>query len=70
MTDIETRIEELVKNAIKSNIAGDNSNWPFLDIDDYQKKTGKRFRMTRAQKELGITREQAFKEFMDKMITK
>jgi hypothetical protein len=33
----------------------------YESIEDYTAKTGKRFRMTKRQKELGWTREQAFK---------
>ncbi|MCH2104537.1 MAG: hypothetical protein MK297_11065 [Planctomycetes bacterium] len=32
--------------------------------DDYREKTGKRFRMTKAQKERGLSREEAFAEFI------
>ena len=32
----------------------------YESIEDYTAKTGKRFRMTKAQKELGLTREEAF----------
>lgn len=31
-------------------------------IDDYTKRTGKRFRMTKAEKDSGISREEAFKQ--------
>ena len=41
-----------------------------IDIEDYKKKTGKRFRITKAQRDAGLTREQAFQEFMEKMIDK
>jgi CRISPR/Cas system-associated endonuclease/helicase Cas3 len=33
----------------------------YESIEDYTAKTGKRFRMTKNQKELGMTREEAFK---------
>ena len=33
----------------------------YESIEDYTAQTGKRFRMTKAQKELGMTREEAFK---------
>lgn len=69
MTDIEDKIENLVKTAMKSNLVS-NENWPYSDIQDYQKKTGKRFRMTREQKESGITREQAFQQFVENLINK
>ena len=32
----------------------------YESIEDYTAKTGKRFRMTKTQKELGMTREEAF----------
>ena len=35
----------------------------YESIEDYTAKTGKRFRMTKAQKELGLTRDEAFSEF-------
>lgn len=70
MTNVTERLSDLVKNAMKENLSGSNSNWPFLSPEDYTKKTGKRFRMTKAQKESGITREQAFQQFMEQMVTK
>jgi len=33
----------------------------YESIEDYTTKTGKRFRMTKRQKELGMTREESFK---------
>lgn len=70
MTDISDRISNLVKNAVKENLTENSSNWPFLDSDDYRAKTGKRFRMTKEQIDSGISREQAFQQFMEQMITK
>jgi hypothetical protein len=70
MGDVTERLSELVKNAMKDNLQGSGSNWPFLSPEDYTKKTGKRFRMTKAQKEAGISREQAFQEFMESLINK
>lgn len=37
---------------------------PYKSIEDYTAKTQKRFRMTKNQKQRGLTREQAFKEFI------
>ena len=34
----------------------------YESIEDYTAKTGKRFRMTKAQKELGLTRDEAFNQ--------
>jgi hypothetical protein len=37
----------------------------YESIDDYTQKTGKRFRMTKEQKLRGLTRDTAFKEFIE-----
>ena len=36
-----------------------------LNPESYKEKTGKRFRMTKDQKTRGLSREQAFKEFIN-----
>jgi len=36
----------------------------YESIEDYTEKTGKRFRMTRNQKDRDLTRDQAFEEFI------
>jgi hypothetical protein len=36
----------------------------YESIDEYKQRTGKRFRMLKEQKERGLTREQAFAEFI------
>jgi len=65
------KIEELVDKAMRSNFGGKSSErWPFKSIEDYKTRTGKKFRMTKKQKEVGLTREQAFEEFMESMIEK
>lgn len=68
--EIENRISDLVKDAMKDNLTPAGPNWPFLNIEDYTQKTGKRFRITRAQRDAGITREQAFQQFMEKLMSK
>jgi len=71
MTDIEDRITNLISDAIKQELAQSNDiNAPFLNIEDYTSKTGKRFRMTRVQRDAGLTREQAFQQFMEGMMEK
>jgi len=71
MVSIEDRLKELVSEAMKKELANrDDINAPFIDIEDYKKKTGKRFRMTKEQRDAGLSREQAFQEFMEKMIDK
>ena len=71
MIDIEDRITNLISDAIKQELAQSSDiNAPFLSIEDYTSKTGKRFRMTRAQRDAGLTREQAFQQFMEGMMEK
>ena len=36
-------------------------------LNEYKQKTGKRFRMTKEQKQRGLSREEAFEEFLDKL---
>jgi len=68
---IEDRLSIIIDEALKKQLSNSNDiNAPFIDIDDYKKKTGKRFRMTKAQRESGLTREQAFQEFMENMVEK
>ena len=37
---------------------------PLANIEAYKEATGKRFRMTKDQKSRGLSRDQAFKEFI------
>ena len=68
---IEDRLTVVIYKALKRQLSNSNDiNAPFMDIEDYKKKTGKRFRMTKAQRESVLTREQAFQEFMEKMVDK
>lgn len=69
MIDIEDKLGDLIKNAMKENLLG-KENWPFQDPDDYAKRTGRRFRMTADQKNRGLTREEAFRESMENMVSK
>jgi hypothetical protein len=71
MDNIEDRLKDLVSEAMRKELANrDDVNAPFIDIEDYKKKTGKRFRMTKDQRDAGLSREQAFQQFMEKMIEK
>ena len=68
---IEDRLRLVIDEAMRRQLSNRNDvNAPFMDIDDYKKKTGKRFRMTKSQRESGLTREQAFQEFMENMVEK
>jgi|TARA_S200002703_G_scaffold77988_1_gene67181 hypothetical protein len=71
MESLEDRLTSLIDETLKRQLSSSNDiNAPFIDIEDYKKKTGKRFRMTKAQRDSGLTREQAFQEFMEKMVEK
>ena len=71
MESLEDRLTSLIDETLRKQLSSSNDiNAPFIDIDDYKKKTGKRFRMTKAQRDSGLTREQAFQEFMEKMVEK
>lgn len=71
MGDLEDRLTDVVSDALKRELVNSsNINSPFLDVEDYMKKTGKRFRRTREQIESGLTKEQAFQQFMETMIEK
>ena len=69
--NIEERLTAMIQEALHRQLSNSNDiNAPFIDIEDYKKKTGKRFRITKAQRDAGLTREQAFQEFMEKMVDK
>jgi len=72
-------LQQIIDKAFKSLLATDNkaadkpkeADGPvydslhpsYLNIQEYTKKTGKRFRMTKDQKLRGLSRQAAFKEF-------
>tara|TARA_R100001440_G_scaffold71311_1_gene94229 strand:+ start:322 stop:537 length:216 start_codon:yes stop_codon:yes gene_type:complete len=69
--NIEERLTSMIQEALRRQLSNSNDiNAPFIDIEDYKKKTGKRFRITKAQRDAGLTREQAFQEFMENMVDK
>jgi len=71
MKSLEDRLTSLIDETLRKQLSSSNDvNAPFIDIEDYKKKTRKRFRMTKAQRDSGLTREQAFQEFMEKMVEK
>ena len=39
----------------------------YESIEDYKTKTGKRFRMTKDQKQRGVSRQEAFLEFLENL---
>tara|TARA_R110000782_G_scaffold184388_2_gene274742 strand:+ start:107172 stop:107390 length:219 start_codon:yes stop_codon:yes gene_type:complete len=71
MGSVEDRLSTLVSDALKNELRDtSNMNFPFMDAGDYKKKTGKRFRRTKAQINAGLTKEQAFQEFMESIVEK
>jgi len=70
MENLPEKLDQVIKDAMKSSLSGDKTGWPFISIEDYKAKTGKRFRMTRSQIEAGLNREQAFEEVMTEMAKK
>lgn len=67
MTNNYDTLHKLVSDAIKTEFT-DQTKKPqkYSSIEEYTKVTGKRFRVTKEQKERGMSREDAFKEFMSK----
>lgn len=63
MNDMNEKIEEIVKTALQTNLATPSVR-QYANIEEYTRVTGKRFRMTKAQKMAGVSREQAFEEFV------
>lgn len=77
MTDEENKFEDLkdiIKDNLKDRYQGETpgsflegkvvTNFPFKTVEEYQRITGKRFRMKKDQKDRGLNRDQAFQEFI------
>jgi flagellar biosynthesis chaperone FliJ len=66
MTDFIKQLDKLIEKAMKKELSKskkpETTIQEYKDIEDYQRKTGKRFRMLKEQKERGLTREEAFAE--------
>ena len=66
MTDFIKQLDKLIEKAMKKKLSKskkpETTIQEYKDIEDYQRKTGKRFRMLKEQKERGLTREEAFAE--------
>lgn len=60
------KLDEIVQTAMASQLRGttDTQAVKFASIDEYKQVTGKRFRMTKEQITRGISREDAFQEFL------
>jgi flagellar biosynthesis chaperone FliJ len=66
MTDFIKQLDKLIEKAMKKELSKgqkpEATIQEYKDIEDYQRKTGKRFRMLKEQKERGLTRDEAFAE--------
>ena len=69
MSDPNEKLEQIVNDAMARQLRAKDepATQPlFESIEDYQKTSGKRFRMTKDQVSRGISREDAFLEFIQK----
>ena len=64
LSKLNNIIEKAMSNALEEN--SPERQPQYANPDEYRKATGKRFRMTRDQKERGISRDEAFAEFLQK----
>ena len=66
MADFIKQLDKLIGKAMKKELSKskkpETTIQEYKDIEDYQRKTGKRFRMLKEQKERGLSREEAFAE--------
>lgn len=61
------KLQKIVTDAMKNQLKTDiRPSVKYSSIDEYKRVTGKRFRITREQRDRGISRDQAFIEFMNK----
>ena len=70
MSDPNEKLEQIINDALARELRAKNepATQPlFESIEDYQKSSGKRFRMTKDQVSRGISRDDAFREFVQKM---
>ena len=70
MSDPNEKLEQIVNDAMARQLRAKDepvSQPLFENIDQYQATSGKRFRMTKDQMARGISREQAFTEFVQKL---
>ena len=69
MGNVNDKLEQIVNDAmtrqLRGNDKGNNPTPQFESIEHYTQSTGKRFRITKEQKARGISREEAFQEFLN-----
>lgn len=70
MSDVNEQIEKMINDAMSRQLRAKDEpqGQPLYETaQDYTAATGKRFRMTKDQVARGISRDEAFKEFMSGM---
>lgn len=67
MNNVNDKLEQIVNDAMTRQLRGNTQSEPvaqYESIEHYTQVTGKRFRITKDQKDRGISREEAFQEFL------
>ena len=64
------RLDDMISSIFSSSLKEEPTEEPKTDdtpqtIEEYTRLTGKRFRMTKNQKESGLSRQDAFQEFIN-----
>ena len=64
------KLDSLISSIFSSALSEEKVEEPKVNhipqtIEEYTELTGKRFRMTKAQKEFGMSRQEAFEEFIN-----
>jgi hypothetical protein len=60
--ELEETLADLVSGLFEEKMAEPEEAVIYESIDDYETKTGKRFRMLKSEKEAGLSREDAFRQ--------
>lgn len=63
LSNLDNIIKTAMENSLNTELTNEG-NLPYSNPTEYRQITGKRFRIKPAQKEAGLTREQAFEEFL------
>lgn len=63
---VESEKMDNQENVQNDNVVSDDTQMKYKTPEEYKQATGRRFRMTKNQKNRGLTRQQAFVEFMNK----
>jgi hypothetical protein len=69
MNNVNDKLEQIVNDAMQRQLRGNEKSVTpvYESIEHYTQVTGKRFRITQDQKTRGISRQEAFNEFVSKL---